>query len=275
MRSIQSVIFLLVICFQSASYGHEYWIEPDAYQYRAGDLVRIRSFVGERFKGESLPRDEKKIDHFTVHGSKSETPVRGQSGSHLSLTRLKEEDSYVVSFRSKRSSITLEARKFENYLKHEGLEHIISLRKARGESSLPGNEVYSRCAKSLIGVGEKAHRNHDKAVGLPLEILLISDPSAVKKKQPFVAQVTYEGKPLANAQVVAIKKNAADSMMKARTDERGRVEFPIDDAGVWMLTTIHMLGAPEDVDADWESLWASFTFQVEFSPNPTDERQTD
>jgi|GEM_PF-4645790 len=55
-------------------------------------------------------------------------------------------------------------------------------------------------------------------------------------------------------------------------DKQGRVKFPIEESGVWMLTIIHMIRATENVDADWESFWASFTFQIDCLPGATDER---
>jgi len=58
----------------------------------------------------------------------------------------------VIGYRSQRTAITLEAEKFEKYLADEGLDGVLKARKTRGEQDKPGNEVYSRCAKSLIAV---------------------------------------------------------------------------------------------------------------------------
>jgi hypothetical protein len=33
-------------------------------------------------------------------------------------------------------------------------------------------------------------------------------------------------------------------------------------AGAWLVKTVHMVPAPTDTGADWESLWASLTFEI-------------
>ena len=57
---------------------------------------------------------------------------------------------HVIGYHSKHSSVTLEAPKFEAYLKEEGLERVSALRRERGESGKPGREIFSRCAKALV-----------------------------------------------------------------------------------------------------------------------------
>jgi len=31
---------------------------------------------------------------------------------------------------------------------------------------------------------------------------------------------------------------------------------------IWLVKTVHMVPAPADSGADWESLWASLTFEI-------------
>ena len=58
-----------------------------------------------------------------------------------------------------------------------------------------------------------------------------------------------------------------------RTDANGRVEFRLKDADVWMIDTVHMIPAPNDLRAtvrgestpqaaEWQSFWASLTFEL-------------
>jgi uncharacterized GH25 family protein len=54
--------------------------------------------------------------------------------------------------------------------------------------------------------------------------------------------------------------NAAERAA-ARTDSAGRVAFAITKPGLWLIKTVHMIEAPPDSGADWESLWASLTFE--------------
>jgi hypothetical protein len=36
----------------------------------------------------------------------------------------------------------------------------------------------------------------------------------------------------------------------------------MEEPGVWMITTIHMVRAAAGLDAEWESFWASLTFEI-------------
>lgn len=73
-------------------------------------------------------------------------------------------------------------------------------------------------------------------------------------------QLLYEGKPLPGALVVAI--NHADRLKKlaARSDKTGRVRLDLP-TGIWLVKAVHMVPAPAGSGADWESLWASLTFE--------------
>ena len=38
--------------------------------------------------------------------------------------------------------------------------------------------------------------------------------------------------------------------------------FDLTPPGVWLVKAVHMVPAPAASGADWESLWASLTFEV-------------
>ena len=50
--------------------------------------------------------------------------------------------------------------------------------------------------------------------------------------------------------------------LTARTDKAGRVAFTLPRPGVWIITTTHMIEAPADSEADWESIWGALTVEV-------------
>ena len=77
---------------------------------------------------------------------------------------------------------------------------------------------------------------------------------------PF--RILYEGKPLAGALVKAIALEDPDNTLSARSDAQGRVAFVLVRKGVWLVKAVHMAPAPPETGADWESLWASLTFEI-------------
>jgi len=56
--------------------------------------------------------------------------------------------------------------------------------------------------------------------------------------------------------------DASASRQVQRTDREGRVTFRLARPGVWLIKAVYMKEAPSGVDTDWESIWASLTFEV-------------
>ena len=47
-----------------------------------------------------------------------------------------------------------------------------------------------------------------------------------------------------------------------RTDAEGRARLVLPHADVWLLSVVHMIPAPAGAKADWESFWASLSFET-------------
>ncbi|MCR4332364.1 MAG: DUF4198 domain-containing protein, partial [Sulfuricaulis sp.] len=96
-------------------------------------------------------------------------------------------------------------------------------------------------------------------LGLRIELVAEKSPYAGNGTIPF--RLLYENRPLAGALVVAFNKAAPLDKLKARTDRDGRVVFNIQRPGIWLVTAVHMIPAPRGSDAQWESIWASLSFE--------------
>ena len=75
-------------------------------------------------------------------------------------------------------------------------------------------------------------------------------------------RLLHGGEPLAGARVAAVSGRRPAERVAARTDAAGRVRLPIAEPGPWLVTSVHMVPAAAGSGADWESLWASLTFEV-------------
>lgn len=230
--------------------AHDFWLEPSMFRPAAGSFVTISLLVGENLQGELVARDRAGVERFVALHESAETPIdEGFVVPDANLIR--------VVYRSRPKPITLDAQKFEQYLREEGLERVIDLRAKRGQSSAEGREIFSRCAKSLLLPDKKSAAGADRASGLPLEIIAESNPYARKGTVSFV--IRYQGKPLKGALVMAL--NNSKKPLRARSDRAGRVRFSIDSPGLWLIKSVHMIEAPKGSGAEWESLWASLTFE--------------
>lgn len=150
---------------------------------------------------------------------------------------------------------------FEKYLTDEGLERNLALASKRWKLGRGILEVYTRCAKSFIKAGNPAVPWSDHVFGFPLELIAESSPYTSDKDRALRVRLLYRGKPLEAALVVAFNKSNPQEKLKRRTDKDGRATLPLTQNGIWLVTSVHMIPAPLLSRADWESFWASLTFE--------------
>ncbi|MFQ5494108.1 MAG: DUF4198 domain-containing protein [Phycisphaerae bacterium] len=242
--------------------AHEFWIEPDNHHPAPGALFRVGLRFGERFRGDVMPRVDELIEQYALIGPDGPQRLAGRSGGSVSFARPKTDGWHTLVYRSHRTFNEMEPKRFEAYLREEGLEAILPRRARLGEADKPGREVFSRCAKSLVLVGSDDGKAYDRTIGLPLEITLGTNPARLGRAENLRAHVLINGRPLEGARVVAVSRRDPGTLYESTTDQAGQVRFSLPYGGCWMLTTIHMTRAPKGIGADWESLWASLTFDA-------------
>jgi uncharacterized GH25 family protein len=241
-------------------YAHDFWIEPSTFHPPPGSTVAVGLRVGQNFIGDAVPRFASSIEQFVVRQAGSEQPINGSENiDPAGWLRADGQSTAVIAYRSAGSFVELPAEKFEDYLRQEGLERIIDIRAKRGQRDKPGRERFYRYAKALL-TGEQPSAAVTQPLGLPYEIVPDDDPTA--RLARFGGRVLYDGKPLAEALVVAMLRSDPSVRLTVRSDARGAFSFVLPRAGVWLVKSVHMVKASFFSDADWDSLWASLTFET-------------
>jgi uncharacterized GH25 family protein len=247
---------LFAVC--TSATAHEFWVEPSEFNPASGARVDVRLCVGDGFEGWALARNEQRIERFAAIGAHTEQRLLGLDGADpAGVARLETPGRHILAFESKYSLSNMQAEEFSAYLKEKGLERILAQRAQRGETQFLARDAYTRHAKALIRVGDSRESTADRAVGLRLE--LIAEP--VRGGATRVFELLFEGRPLADALVTATRLGGADGDLHARTDKQGRATLILERAGVWRIGAVHMIEARDKNIADWESLWASITFE--------------
>ena len=257
-----SVVAALLIVLALPAAAHDFWIEPTSFRPVTGSKVPLRLYVGQNFSGASTIYLPDTFERYVYAGPDGEKKVPGIAGDDpagtIAITRL---GLYVVGYRSTLFSVTFDnLPEFEKYLEKEGLERVRSLQAyGAGTKNKIIRENYSRSAKALVMAGRPDNSTQpDRALGLRLEL--------VAEKNPYLAarvpvRLLYEGQPLEGALVVAFNKAEPLKKLKARTDKDGRVQMEFMRPGTWLVTSVHMFPASAKSGADWESVWASLTFE--------------
>jgi uncharacterized GH25 family protein len=250
----------LVALLATPVFAHDFWIEASSFRPAVGSAVTLRLFVGPNFEGEPFPRVPNLISRFVLVSAGGERDIQGRAGADpAGVVRIESPGMQIVAYRSLNYALTVNAAKFEEYLAEEGLEKISALRKTRGDAGKPGREVFSRCAKALLeapGDGGK-----DRAVGLTLELVAEKNPYTLAPGDELPVRLLLENKPLAGALVHGLLHGDPSVKVAGRTDRSGRVKLKLARPGLWLIKAVEMSPAPAGVDADWQSLWASLTFE--------------
>ena len=253
---------LIVACVAAPLRAHDFWIEPSSFRPAVGSTVSARLLVGMNLRGDPVPRNPAMIEKFVLVTDAGETPVAGRSGDDpAGRVSIGAPGLAVIGYRSRNSFLFLEADKFEEYLREEGLEPILELRARRGESAKPSRELFSRCAKALISSGDGS-TGYDRNLGLTLELLPEKNPYLLAAGGELPIRLLYEQKPLSGALVVALPFDAPAAKISQRTDGKGRVRLRLPSSGRWLVKVVHTVPAGDAALADWESLWASLTFEI-------------
>jgi uncharacterized GH25 family protein len=116
-----------------------------------------------------------------------------------------------------------------------------------------------------VQVGDSRSDAYSTALGYPAELIPLANPYALERGAPLRLRVLVDGAPVANQYVVAGGRTLAGGRIAAigyRSDSAGIVHVPIRATGQWYVKFIHMVRAVADTAIDYESKWASLTFEV-------------
>jgi uncharacterized GH25 family protein len=245
--------------------AHEFWLLPRKYIYQPGESVNIDLMVGENFTGEFWDLHRHKVVRASVHQQQRVTDlttrVQSTAGNNLQYT-LPTEGTYLFALQSNAAYLELDAAKFEEYLKEDGIEDILTLRAQKNQSTKPSREFYTRYAKLLVQAGRATTDTYKKTLGLRYEVVPMSNPYTLRAGDYLTCLLLWEGKPSAHTMVKVWNKVEGKTFLQnIYTENDGTLVFPISNPGPWMVSSVRMVesGKPE---ADYESSWASLVFEI-------------
>jgi uncharacterized GH25 family protein len=256
--------FLLTV-FSLLGSAHEFWMQPNRFKCLPGETIGFNFMVGENFEGEhwSLKRHKvMRLEQHTLESiSKIAMPLDTSKRPVIEAT-LKSEGGYLFVMQSNNAYLELEAEKFNAYLKEDGLDDAMNYRIRTNTTDRPSREHYQRNAKLLLQCGAALDETYRKKVGLPLEIVPLTNPYAAKSGDELTFRLTFKDKPHAFALTKAWHKAEGRTFMQnVYTDKDGIITIRISGKGMWMISSVKMI-ASEEKTADWQSYWGSLVFGI-------------
>jgi uncharacterized GH25 family protein len=259
-------LFTLFILYTLLS-SHEFWLQPDKFIYNYADIVNVKFLAGENFDGSNWSGNNEKIQslHFYYGGVKDNLAdgLTNEKGDSL-LFRLCHEGTAMLTFNSVNSYIELEAQKFNEYLAEDGLDSAVAYRLQNNEMDSMGREYYQRSVKTIIQAGGKKDDTYKQETDLPVDIIPLQNPYALKNSDSLTAKILFQKKPLANYKIRLWHKNNGElSALHLISNNKGEINFKIKTTGRWMISAVAMERLTNDKKADWQSYWGSCTWGYE------------
>lgn len=254
-----------LLAFASPSCAHDLWLLPPE-TAEVDKKVRIRAHSGMDFpKSEHAPDPAKFSRRIIISPEGKELPLAADGTEGLSgmlAFRPAKPGLYVAAIETAPKLITLDADKFNSYLVSDGLPHIYLLRAREKTLDQPGRERYSKSPKAMLRIGKYGPGDATKPVGLPLEIVPLNSPFALKPGDTLPVRVLFQNQPLADANL-GWAHPAGGEMPRGtiRTNAKGEALIPIGKVGLIAIRLTHMT-RPKAKDYEWESFWTTLTWHV-------------
>jgi uncharacterized GH25 family protein len=248
----------------SFSSAHDLWLVPEE-KADVGKPVIIRANVGMEFpKSETAPDTSAFVKRILVKPNATRATLEAAGKEGISgLLRFAPEAPgvYIAAVQTRPRVLDLDADAFNRYLVSDGLPHIYLLRANEKTLHKPARERYQKSPKVLIQVGDRGKGKYSEVVGLPLEIVPLSDPFRLTESKTLTVRVLFQGKPLPDANLGwAMQGDGETPRGTVRTDEYGLAYIPISRIGLMTIRLTHMT-RPKKEDYEWESFWTSLTFR--------------
>lgn len=255
--------------------GHDYWLSGNKLWLQRGEVLNLKLLVGDDLMPEAERSFAKtKTPVFKLHSAKSIVDllvVATDSVMPVLSRRLETNGPILVEMGRSFSYITLKDSAFTKYLEHEQLAHVTALREQIGKRSQE-KERYARNLKCLAQVGAPKPTDdlHGRVLGQELEIVLMQNPYLLKPNSSISAQLLYKGKPLANHPLFALHRVGPNDFVEIihNTNDRGKATFTLTKPGLWVVRTVHLFPCTGCTDANWESQWAAYTFELPAGKKP-------
>lgn len=178
---------------------------------------------------------------------------------------------YVIGVSTKPRVFTLSAREFDDYLEHDGVLDVLEARRAE-PSADSVTERYSKHVKAVVQVGDARSDEFSVALEYPIEFIPLRNPYALGVGDTLEVRLEFGRRPVPNQLVYASyeghhghaegEEHEHTTAVATRTDDRGIARIPLRAAGKWFVRTIHMVETTAEPDVDYESNWATLTFEV-------------
>lgn len=267
MKIFGRLSFLMIIFFIFSA--HELFLKTDSHFLKPNSTTQLYLFNGTFDTSENEITRDRIINAKIIGPDYLFEPTEAHYTDKDKITYLNlttgDAGTYVAGISTLPRILEMDAKAFNGYLDHEGLEGTIADRKTAKITDRGAKERYSKHVKTLLQVGDVTSIDFVKPLNYPIEFVPLNNPYEVKLGEAVAFKLLRDGKPLANHIVhYSTSKpgvDAHENENSTQTNENGLVSIIPTAKGKWYVATIHMEKKSGD-KVDYESNWATLTFEI-------------
>jgi uncharacterized GH25 family protein len=268
-RRIATITTALLLGSALAATAHDMFVQPARFFVEENADVVVRVLNGTFSKSENSIDRARLVDVSVVSPSGRERVDTAQwsaAGDTSRFTlRTGAAGTYVVGVSTRPTVIALEAKDFNQYLREDGIPDVLAARERTGQLDRSVRERYAKHVKALIQVGTAWSEHFTTELGYPAELVPLENPYTLQVGGVLRVRTLVDGKLAANQYVLFGGRTPAGARIaqrSVRSNAEGIARVPLRARGAWYVKFINMARLEGDAGADYESKWATLTFQV-------------
>ncbi len=206
------LLALVVLC------SHDLYIKMESYFLEPNQQATLQLYNGTFEKSENTITRDRMLDaSITAHGKKVAIDPAQWEDQDSTITKVtfqaRKAGTYLAGVSTKARNIELTAKKFNDYLKHDGVLDILQQREKDNLLDQDAVESYEKHVKAIYQVGDVKTTDWNTALGYPIEFVPQANPYEKYSGESITVQLLLDGKPLPNQLVYAdyIKNNDTHS----------------------------------------------------------------
>lgn len=266
---ITATAFLLIGVSVSLAAAHDMFVKPASYFLPENGTTIVRLLNGTFSVSEnSIARP--RVQDISVVGPSGRTRIDTSAWSTTGDTstfqfRAAGAGTYTLGVSTRPNVIEMSADTFHLYLAEDGIPDELEVRRKAGLTTGRVRERYAKHVKAFVQAGSARSDGFAAVLGYPAELIPLSNPYSARPGDALRVRVLVDGSPVVNQYVLYGGRTPGETRIEqrsVRSDANGIATIPLRSAGTWYVKFIHMTRLAGDTAADYESKWATISFQV-------------
>ena len=259
----------LVFSAAGALEAHDLFFRADSFRVQPGATLVLRVLNGTFSASEGSVARDRIVDLSVVSATGRSRPdttrwaSRGDTSHFTVLTG--PAGTYVVGASLRSREIALKAAEFNTYLRDDGIPDVLAARGRAKQLEKDVTERYAKHIKAIIQVGAARTGDFSAVLGYPAELVPLDNPYSLAAGSTLRVRALVDGQPVPNQLVVSGGRTPSGARLResrVRTDASGVARIRLGSRGQWYVKFINMVPFTGTEKIDYESKWATLTFEV-------------